>query len=58
MLISQMLNTGMSEQSYAMGGLVSAVAILTIGSIIVFTLVRTDRLQRLERAKAQPVGAD
>lgn len=57
-LISQMLNTGMSEQSYAMGGLVSAVAILTIGSIIVFTLVRTDRLQRLERAKAQPVGAD
>ena len=57
-LISQMLNTGMSEQSYAMGGLVSAVAILVIGSIIIVTLVRTDQLQRIERAKAQPATAE
>lgn len=57
-LVSQMLNTGMSEQSYAMGGLVSSVAILVIGSIIVFTLFRTDRLQRIERAKAQSISSN
>jgi spermidine/putrescine transport system permease protein len=54
-LISQMLNTGMSEQSYAMGGIVSLVAIVTIGSIIMLTLVRAGRLERVRQAKANPL---
>jgi len=54
-LISQLLNEGMSEQSYAMSSLVSFVAIATIGSIILVTLIRSERLEREARAKAQPV---
>ncbi len=54
-LISQMLNTGMSEQSYAMGGIVSLVAILTIGGIIAFTMLRVQSLERTQRLK---VNAD
>ncbi|MCG8691384.1 MAG: ABC transporter permease subunit [Minwuiales bacterium] len=54
-LISQMLNEGMSESSYAMSSLVTYVAIVLIGSIIVFTLIRSERLEREARAKAQPV---
>ena len=56
-LVSQMLNTGMSEQSYAMGGIVSAVAVLIIGGIIIFTLVQQERLARRDRAVAEP-GSD
>ncbi len=56
-LISQMLNTGMSEQSYAMSSLVSFVAIAIIGTIIIFTLVREDALSREARLKANPVGS-
>ncbi len=41
-LISQMLNTGMSPQSYAMSALVSFVAIAVIGSIILFTMFRAE----------------
>ncbi len=41
-LISQMLNTGMSEQSYAMGGIVSSVAMLVIGGVIISTLFRSN----------------
>lgn len=54
-LISQMLNTGMSPQSYAMSSLVSFIAIVVIGSIIVFTMIRSDSLSRTARAKAAPV---
>lgn len=54
-LVSQMLNTGMSEQSYAMGGIVSGIAIAVIGTIIVATLVRAERLERARRARAAPV---
>jgi spermidine/putrescine transport system permease protein len=54
-LISQMLNTGMSPQSYAMSALVSFVAIAAIGSIIIFTLVRAEALSRVARAKSEPV---
>ncbi len=54
-LISQMLNTGMSGESYAMGGLVSAISIVVIGSILIFTLARAGRLDRVARAKAQPL---
>ncbi len=53
-LVSQMLNTGMSEQSYAMGGIVSAVAIVIIGSIIIITLVQQEQMARRERAVAEP----
>lgn len=54
-LVSQMLNTGMSEQSYAMSSFVSMVAIAVIGGIIVYTLIRSERLARVARAKAEPV---
>ena len=53
-LVSQMLNEGMSEQSYAMSSFVSFIAIATIGSIIVYTMLRADRLAREARAKAEP----
>lgn len=56
-LISQMLNTGMSEQSYAMSSLVSFVAIAIIGAIIIFTLVREDALTREARMRANPIGS-
>jgi spermidine/putrescine transport system permease protein len=54
-LISQMLNTGMSEQSYAMSSLVSFVAIALIGGIIIYTMLRSEILQKEARAKAAPV---
>lgn len=54
-LISQMLNEGMSEQSYAMSSLVSFVAISIIGSIIIYTMIRQDALAREARARAEPV---
>jgi spermidine/putrescine transport system permease protein len=54
-LISQMLNTGMSPQSYAMSALVSFVAIAAIGTIIIITLFRAEALSRVARAKLDPV---
>ena len=54
-LISQMLNTGMSPQSYAMSALVSFIAIAVIGAIILFTMLRAETLSRVARAKAEPV---
>lgn len=54
-LISQMLSTGMSEESYAMAGLVSTISMLVIGSIIVFTMVQVGRRERAARAKAEPL---
>jgi spermidine/putrescine transport system permease protein len=56
-LISQMLNTGMSAQSYAMSSLVSFIAIAIIVGIILFTLLRADSLTRIARAKAEPVAS-
>ncbi|NIR31430.1 MAG: ABC transporter permease subunit [Gammaproteobacteria bacterium] len=56
-LVSQMLNTGMSEQSYAMGGIVSSAAILVIGGILLYTLARAERLERIARAKAEGAAA-
>ena len=56
-LISEMLNTGMSEQSYAMSSLVSFVAIAIIGSIIIFTMIRADAMTRQARLKENPVGS-
>lgn len=54
-LISQFLNEGMSEQTYAMSSAVSFIAIAAIGGVIVFTLLRSEKLERVARAKAQPV---
>ena len=56
-LVSQMLNEGMSEQSYAMSSFVSFIAIAVIGSIIIFTLVQSERLSQVARAQAEPVGS-
>ncbi|MFT6912072.1 MAG: spermidine/putrescine transport system permease protein [Paracoccaceae bacterium] len=54
-LVSQMLNTGMSPQSYAMSSLVSFIAIGLIGGIIIVTMIRSKTLTRDARAKAEPV---
>lgn len=56
-LVSQMLNEGMSEQSYAMSSFVSFIAIAVIGGIILYTMLRSERLTREARAKAEPVMA-
>ena len=62
-LISHMFNTGMSEDSYAMAGVVSVLSMLIIGSVLVYSLVRVGRLERESRAgidpraTAVPVGA-
>jgi spermidine/putrescine transport system permease protein len=57
-LISQLLNEGMSEQSYAMSSVVSYVAIVIIGAIICYTFIRAERLEREARAKAEPLMAE
>jgi spermidine/putrescine transport system permease protein len=54
-LVSQMLNEGMSEQTYAMSSLISFIAIALIGGIILYTLIRSETLARTARAKAEPV---
>ncbi len=54
-LVSQMLNVGMSEESYAMAGIMSIVSMTAIGSILIYTMIRSERLQRVARAKAEPV---
>ena len=57
-LISQLLNEGVSEQAYAMSSLVSFVAIVIIGTVILYTLITSERLEREARAKAQPLMAE
>ncbi|EFL87543.1 ABC transporter permease [Ahrensia sp. R2A130] len=57
-LISQMLNTGMSEQSYAMSAFVSFVAIAIIGGIIITTMLRAEMLARQHREVAEPAAAN
>ena len=57
-LVSQMLNVGMSGESYAMGGIMSIVAMTVIGGFIIYTLFRSERLERVARAKAEPLMSD
>ena len=57
-LVSQMLNVGMSGESYAMGGIMSIVAMTVIGGLIIYTLFRSERLERVARAKAEPLMSD
>ena len=54
-LVAQMLNVGMSEESYAMAGIMATVSMLVIGSILIYTLIRSRHLEREARAKAEPV---
>ena len=54
-LVSQMLNVGMSEESYAMAGIMSIVAMTVIGAILIFTMVRSEQLERRARAEAEPL---
>ena len=56
-LISHMFNTGMSGDSYAMGGLVSVISMAVIGAVLVYTLAKAERLEREARAKAEPAAA-
>ena len=53
-LISQMLNTGMSEESYAMASIVSLVAIIIVSIILIVTAVKTDELEKITRAVKEP----
>ena len=56
-LISHMFNTGMSEDSYAMGGLVSVISMLVIGGVLVYSIARVEKLEREARAAAEPSGS-
>ena len=51
-LISQMLNIGMSEQSYAMGGMISGIAIVAVAGVIAWTFLRRGQLARRAAAPA------
>jgi spermidine/putrescine transport system permease protein len=51
-LISQMLNIGMSEQSYAMGGMMSLTAISVVAAILIWTFARRAQLTRRAAAPA------
>ena len=53
-LISQMLNTGMSEESYAMASIVSLVAIIIVSSILIFTAFRSEELEKVTRKVEEP----
>ena len=53
-LVAQMLNIGMSEESYAMAGTMSIVSIVVIGSILIYTMANAGRLERKSRAIAEP----
>ncbi len=53
-LVAQMLNIGMSEESYAMAGIMSIVSMFVIGSVLLYTLLRSERLERKARAMSQP----
>jgi spermidine/putrescine transport system permease protein len=54
-LVAQMLNIGMSGESYAMAGIMSIVSMTVIGSILIYTLLRTEHLERKARAMAKPM---
>jgi spermidine/putrescine transport system permease protein len=54
-LVAQMLNIGMSEESYAMAGTMSLVSIAIIGSVLIYSMVRSERLERERRAMTEPV---
>ena len=56
-LVSQMLNIGMSGESYAMAGMMSVVSMLVVGSVLFYTVLRVGRLEREARVRAEPNAA-
>lgn len=56
-MISHMMNTGMSEDSYAMASVMSVLSMVIIGSILLFTLMRVERLERRARGLTAPAGS-
>ena len=54
-LVAQMLNIGMSGESYAMAGIMSILSIVIIGSILIYSVARSERLERERRVKTQPL---
>ncbi len=52
-LVSQMLNVGMSGESYAMAGTMSIVSMAAVGSILIVTMLRSERLEREQRGAAE-----
>ena len=53
-LISQMLNTGMSEESYAMASIVSLVAVVIVSAILILTAIKTEELEKKTRIVKEP----
>ena len=53
-LISQMLNTGMSEESYAMASIVSLVAVVIVSAILIVTAIKTEELEKKTRIVKEP----
>ncbi len=53
-LVAQMLNIGMSGESYAMAGTMTMIAILVIGTILIVTLATARRAERKALPKAEP----
>ena len=56
-LVAQMLNIGMSGESYAMAGIMSIVSMTVIGMVIGYTLLRAGHLERKARAMAEPAAS-
>lgn len=54
-LVGQMLNVGMSGESYAMAGIMSIVSMLVVGTILIYTLFKSARSGHEMRAKAEPI---
>lgn len=55
-MASQMLNIGMSGESYAMAGIMSTVLMLIVASVLPYTILRVERLARQARARTEPVA--
>lgn len=53
-LVSQMLNIGMSGESYAMAGMMSMVSMTVIGGVLIYSLAAAERRERQARARAEP----
>ncbi len=57
-LVSEMLNVGMSGESYAMAGSLAFFSMFIIGSILIYTFIKSEMLEREARAKAQPLMSE
>jgi spermidine/putrescine transport system permease protein len=57
-LVGEVMNIGMSGESYAMAGTLSILSITVIGLILTYTFIKSGRLEREARAKAQPLMSE